>query len=70
MRFAFQISLSSYVIQQLARKSHLNTWNNYIQTMLKGSKQLAVIAYYLVFENKRLMEALKVVKKSGIEINS
>lgn len=38
MRFAFKIPLSSYTICQLARKSHLNIWDNYIQAMLRGNK--------------------------------
>lgn len=63
MRFALKIPLSSYTICQLTRNSHLNTWDNYIQEMLKSSKQLTGKANYLEFENKKLIEALKAEKK-------
>ena len=63
MRFALKTPPSSYVMRQLAREGHLNVRNNYIKVMLKGSEQLAAITYYLEFENKGLIEALKAEKK-------
>ena len=50
-------------MHQLARKSYLNIQDNYIQAILRGSKQLAAMAHYLEFENKGLIEALKAKKK-------
>ena len=47
----------------MAGENPLNIQDNYIQAMLRGSKQLAAIIHYLEFENKGLMEALKIEKK-------
>ena len=63
MKFALKTPLSSYAMRQLARKGHLNVWDNYILAMLRGSEQLAAKADCLEFENKRLMEALKAERK-------
>lgn len=41
----------------------MNIQNNYIQAILKNSKQLAAKAHYLKFENKELIEVLKAKKK-------
>ncbi len=38
MRFALKTPLFNYTMRQLARKSHLNEWNNYIQVISRDSK--------------------------------
>ena len=70
MRFALKIPLSSYAICQLARESYLNVRDNYIQAMLRRSKQLAAMVQCLEFENKGLIEAQKLRKKSEIGVKS
>ena len=50
-------------MRQLAREGHLNVRDNYIQAILRGSKQLVAMTHCLEFENKGLMEALKAEKK-------
>lgn len=52
----------------MAKKSHLNVWDNYIQVMLQDNEQLAAKADYLEFKNKKLMEALKAEKKKEIGV--
>lgn len=63
IRFVLKISLSYYIIYLLTRKIHLNIWDNYIQAILKGIKQLVAKADYLEFENKELIKALKAKKR-------
>ena len=63
VRFVIKIPLSSYAMRQWARKGYLNVRDNYIQAMLRWSKQLATKAHCLEFDNKRLMKALKAGKK-------
>lgn len=65
MRFILNIPLSSYVICQLVEKSYSNTWDNYIQAMLRGSKQLVTKVHYLKLKNKGLMKALKTERKKS-----
>lgn len=50
-------------MRQLARQGQLNAKDIYIHAMLRGSKQLAAKVDILEFENKGLIEALKVEKQ-------
>lgn len=63
IRFTLKITLSNHAIYQLAKEGYFNLQNNYIQAILRDSKQLLAIANYLEFENKKLMETLKTKKK-------
>lgn len=63
MRFMLKIPLFSHVTCQLARKSYSNIRDNYIQAMLRGSKQLVAKTNYLKLKNKGLIEALKTERK-------
>lgn len=63
VRFAIDTPLSSHAMRQLARHGHLNPRDTYIQALLRGSEQLAAQVSCLQFENKGLLEALKVEKK-------
>ena len=50
-------------MRQLARQGKLDAKDTYIQAMLRGSEKLAAKVDVLEFENKRLIEALKVEKQ-------
>ena len=63
IQFATKITLSCHVIRQLARQGELDAKNTYIQAMLRVSEKLAAKVDILEFEDKKLIEALKVKKQ-------
>lgn len=63
VRFAPKTLLSYYTIWQLARQEKLNAKDTYIQAMLQSSKKLTARIDVLEFDNKKLIEALKVEKQ-------
>ncbi len=63
IRFAPKTPLSCHAIWQLARQGDLDAKDTYIQAMLQGSEKLAAKVDVLEFENKGLIEALKVEKQ-------
>lgn len=63
VRFAVNTPLSCHAMRQLARQGQLNAKDTYIQAMLRGSEKLAAKVDILEFENKGLIEALKVERQ-------
>lgn len=62
MRFEINITFSYHTICQLAWQGQLNAKNTYVSAMFWGGEKLVAKVVILKFENKGLVETLKVEK--------